>query len=73
MMYTYTYHNTIHLLWTLIAGFGSGQSSSFTFDDSRKSTEPSNGLISVELGNNILESNGVQQIAKPPKYVSPSM
>ncbi|KAI3801172.1 hypothetical protein L1987_29275 [Smallanthus sonchifolius] len=52
----------------IFQGFGSGQSSSFTFDDSPKSTgEPSNGLITVELGNNLLESNGVQQIAKPPK------
>ncbi|KAK9055626.1 hypothetical protein SSX86_026711 [Deinandra increscens subsp. villosa] len=52
----------------IFQGFGSGQSTNFTFDESPKSTGgPSNGLISVQLGNNLLESNGDQQIAKPPK------
>lgn len=53
---------------TFVAGFGSGQSSSLSFDDSPKSSggAPSSGLISIEIGNNF---NDVQQIANPPKYV----
>ncbi|XP_076942743.1 uncharacterized protein LOC143612711 [Bidens hawaiensis] len=52
----------------IFQGFGSGHSPNFTFDDSPKSSgEPSDGLISVQLGNDILENNGGQQFAKPPK------
>lgn len=52
----------------IFQGFGSGQSSNLSFDDSPKSSgAPSGGLISIQLGNNLLETNGVQQIAKPSK------
>lgn len=52
----------------IFQGFGSSQTSNLSFDDSPKSSgAPSSGLISIQLGNNLLENNGVDQIAKPPK------
>lgn len=58
----------LFFLVIIFQGFGSGQSSTLTFDDSPKpSGAPSSGLISIQLGNNGLESNGVHHIANPPK------
>ncbi|XP_023759194.1 uncharacterized protein LOC111907635 [Lactuca sativa] len=56
----------LFFLVIIFQGFGSGQSSSLSFDDSPKSSggAPSSGLISIEIGNNF---NDVQQIANPPK------
>ncbi|KAI3782844.1 hypothetical protein L2E82_12902 [Cichorium intybus] len=55
----------LFFLVIIFQGFGSGQSSTLTFNDSPKSSgAPSSGLISIELGNNF---NDVQQIANPPK------
>lgn len=52
----------------IFQGFSSGQRSNLSFDDSPKSSgAPSSGLISIQLGNNVLEKNGVQRIAKPPR------
>ncbi|KAM0071199.1 hypothetical protein Hdeb2414_s0001g00022211 [Helianthus debilis subsp. tardiflorus] len=52
----------------IFQGFGSGHSSTFTFENSPKSAgEPSDGLISVQLGNVPSETNDVQQFANPPK------
>lgn len=58
----------LFFLVIIFQGFSSGQSSTLSFDDSPKpSGGPSSGLISIQLGNHGLESNGVQHIAKPPK------
>nr|XP_043621972.1 uncharacterized protein LOC122593611 [Erigeron canadensis] len=52
----------------IFQGFSSGQSSNLSFDDSPKSSgAPSSSLISIQLGNNPLESNGAHQIANPPR------
>lgn len=55
----------LFFLVIIFQGFGSGQSSTLTFDDSPKSSgAPTSGLISIEFGKNV---NDVEQIAKPPK------
>ncbi|KAL4571880.1 hypothetical protein LXL04_018647 [Taraxacum kok-saghyz] len=56
----------LFFLVIIFQGFGSGQSSTLTFDDSSKSSgaPSSSGLISIEFGNNF---NDVQEFAKPPK------